>query len=135
MCGRRREHVTTFSSQTHRLAARLIVAGITLGAFAHGKSAPAWHDPSPHHSRFVTVDRDVKLEVLDWGGSGRPIILLAGSGNTAHIYDEFAPKLTSVGHVYGVTRRGYGNSSHPDDGYSERRLAADVLHVIDTLHL
>ena len=54
----------------------------------------AWQDPSPHRVRFVAVDSDVQLEVLDWGGAGRPIILLAGGGNTAHVFDEFAPKLT-----------------------------------------
>src|ERR1700722_8606265 len=30
----------------------------------------AWQrDPTPHTIQFVTVDRDVKLEVIDWGGS------------------------------------------------------------------
>jgi hypothetical protein len=27
-----------------------------------------WQDPSPHKVQFVTVDSDVRLEVLDWGG-------------------------------------------------------------------
>jgi len=40
------------------------------------------------------VDDNVKLEVLDWGGTGRPLVLLAGLGNTAHVFDDFAPKLT-----------------------------------------
>ena len=53
-----------------------------------------WKDPSPHSVQFITVDKDVRLEVLDWGGSGRPIVLLAGMGNTAHVFDDFAPKLT-----------------------------------------
>src|SRR5881398_1237736 len=64
----------------------------------------AWKDPSPHSTRFVSVDKDVRLEVLDWGGSGRPIVLLAGGGDTAHVYDDFAPKLTPTFHVYGITR-------------------------------
>jgi len=34
-----------------------------------------------------------------------------------------------------MTRRGYGASSHPDSGYSERRLAQDVLQVLDSLNL
>ena len=34
--------------------------------------------------QFVTVEPDVRLEVLDWGGSGRPLIFLAGNGDTAH---------------------------------------------------
>src|SRR5207253_22448 len=55
----------------------------------------AWKDPSPHTAQFVTVDNNVKLEVLDWGGSGRPLVLLTGLGNTAHIFDKFAPKLAA----------------------------------------
>lgn len=94
-----------------------------------------WHDPSPHTIQFVTVDENVKLEVLDWGGSGRPLVLLAGLGNTAHIFDDFAPKLTSEYHVYGITRRGYGNSSSPLSGYSADRLGDDVLAVLDALKL
>ena len=42
-------------------------------------------DKSPHTVHFVTVDGNVKLEVLDWGGSGRAQVLLAGLGDTAHV--------------------------------------------------
>lgn len=94
-----------------------------------------WRDPSPHKVQFVTVEENVKLEVLDWGGSGRPVVLLAGLGDTAHVFDEFAPKLASEFHVYGITRRGYGESSVPASGYSADRLADDVLAVLDALQL
>ena len=60
--------------------------------------AQEWHDRSPHTVQFVNIDENVKLEVLDWGGSGRPIVLLAGLRNTAHIFDDFAPKLTAQYH-------------------------------------
>jgi non-heme chloroperoxidase len=94
-----------------------------------------WRDPSKHRVRFVTVDADVQLEVLDWGGSGRAIVLLAGSGNTAHVFDDFAPKLTDCCHVYGITRRGFGASSQPTSGYDDQRLADDVLKVLDSMNL
>jgi len=97
--------------------------------------APAWRDPSPHQVQFVRVEDAVQIEVLDWGGSGRAVVLLAGSGNSAHVFDEFAPKLTGVCHVYGITRRGYGASSHPETGYSAERLGEDVAAVLDALHL
>jgi pimeloyl-ACP methyl ester carboxylesterase len=58
-----------------------------------------------HKVQFITVDNGVRLEVLDWGGSGRAVVLLAGAGCTAHIFDGFAEKLTDGFHVYGVTRR------------------------------
>jgi pimeloyl-ACP methyl ester carboxylesterase len=96
----------------------------------------AWQrDPSPHSVQFVTVESGVKLEVLDWGGTGRPLVLLAGLGNTAHVFDKFAPKLISGHHVYGITRRGFGESSAPASGYSADRLGDDVLAVIDSLKL
>lgn len=93
-----------------------------------------WRDPSKHSVQFVTVQDGVRLEVLDWGGSGRPVVLLAGY-LTAHAYDDFAPKLATTCHVYGITRRGYGASSRPDSGYTAQASADDVLKVLDALKL
>jgi pimeloyl-ACP methyl ester carboxylesterase len=82
----------------------------------------------------VTVDNGVKLEVLDWGGSGRAVVLLAGY-QTAHEYDDVAPRLMAFCHVYAITRRGFGASSRPDSGYTAQRSAEDVLQVLDALKL
>ena len=81
------------------------------------------------------MDDGVRLEVLEWGGTGRPLVLLAGLGFTAHAYGDFAPKLTANYHVYGITRRGFGASSVPADGYDADRLADDVVAVLDSLKL
>ena len=117
----------------HLLPAVLALLFAPLSAFA--QQAASWHDPSPHKIQFVNVDKDVKLEVLDWGGSGRPVVLLAGLGATAHTYDDIAPKLALQYHVYGITRRGFGASSSPASGYSADRLGDDVLTVLDALTL
>jgi hypothetical protein len=85
--------------------------------------------------QFVTVAPDVKLEVLDWGGSGRNLVLLAGGGNTAHVYASLAPKLAKHFHVYGITRRGAGQSSAPPSGYTAKQFGDDVVAVLDALHL
>jgi non-heme chloroperoxidase len=95
-------------------------------------------ESSPHKVQFVTVGSDVKLEVLDWGGAGRPMVLLTGLKDTAHVFDKFAPKLVANYHVYGITRRGFGASSAPapvKDNYAADRLGDDVLAVIDALKL
>ena len=97
--------------------------------------AEDWHDPSPHQIRFVTVQPDVKIETLDWGGTGRPLILIAGLGGTAHGFDDFALLLTPHFHVYGVTRRGYGDSSRPRSGYGADRLGDDVVAIIRKLNI
>lgn len=103
--------------------------------FQRATAKTAWKDPSPHKVRFVTVDSRVKLEVLDWGGTGRPVLLLAGNGNSAHVFDSLAGKLAESYHVYGVTRRGFGASSAPRSGYEADRLADDVLEVVQALKL
>lgn len=92
-------------------------------------------DSLAYSTQFIEIDKDVKLEVLDWGGTGRPIVLLTGGNTTAIVYYYFAQKLTPNYHVYGITRRGFGNSSAPESGYQADQLADDVLAVIDVLKL
>jgi pimeloyl-ACP methyl ester carboxylesterase len=95
-------------------------------------------DRTPHKIHFIEVDENVKLEVVDWGGSGRPLILLAGGNNHAHSFDKFGPKLTSAYRVYGISRRGSGASSAPPPtraNYVADRLGDDILSVIAALNL
>jgi len=60
---------------------------------------------------------------------------LSGLGGTAHAFDDFAPRLSSSYHVYGITRRGFGASSVPASGYDADRLGDDVLAGITALKL
>ena len=107
--------------------------------FKRATKETAWRvDPTQHTVQFVEVEPGVKVETLDWGGTGRPIILLAGLGNTAHDFDKFALKLTGTYHVYGITRRGYGASSAPKpecSNYNADRLGDDVLAVAAALQI
>src|SRR5437899_11321678 len=103
-------------------------------------AALAQNGPSPQgetalKTQFIEVQRDVKLEVLDWGGTGRNLVLLAGLGNTAHVFDSLGPRLAAHYHVIGITRRGFGQSSAPQTGYDPRRLGDDVVAVLDALHI
>ena len=118
------------------LLARLLVLSLAVTATGFAQDSVSWHDPSKHTVQFVTVEKGIRLEVLDWGGTGRAVVLLAGSGNTAHIFDGFAEKLSGACcHVLGITRRGFGSSTHPDSGYDQQRLADDVLQVLDALKI
>jgi pimeloyl-ACP methyl ester carboxylesterase len=79
-----------------------------------------------------------RLEVLDWGGEGRPLIFIPGLGTTAHVFDQLVPQLAADFHVYGITRRGIGKSAKPeptDTNYSATRLGDDVLDVMTSLKL
>jgi hypothetical protein len=39
---------------------------------------------STHQTRFVQVADSTKLEVLDWGGTGKPVLFLTGLAYDAH---------------------------------------------------
>ncbi len=112
------------------------IAGQSLHASSRLPNATGeWRDPSPHHVQLVSVGEGLQLEVLDWGGTGQAIVLLAASGCTGHEFDDFAPKLTKRYHVFGVTRRGFGSSGYVAGEYGIDLLGNDVLAVITTLHL
>src|ERR1017187_4460649 len=58
---------------------RLRWIALTLtSALACAQDVTPWRGPSKHSVQFVTVEDGVRLEVLDWGGTGRPVVLLAG---------------------------------------------------------
>lgn len=113
----------------------LVVLALAAGSAMRAQDQSAASNPV---ERFVTAEPNVKLEVLDWGGTGRPLVFLSGLGDTAHVYDSFAPQFTAHYHVYGITRRGFGASSKPeptDANYSAARLGEDAVAVIDALQL
>jgi len=96
-----------------------------------GQPAACRRDTTPHKVTFVQVEPGVKLEVLDWGGSGEVMVLLTGSGDNAHVFDYFALQFTDFFHVIGITRRGWLPSSQPKNGYDVETRATDDIKVLD----
>ncbi|HZH15225.1 MAG TPA: alpha/beta hydrolase [Archangium sp.] len=94
-------------------------------------SAPAGAS-AVHRVQRVKVAEGVELELLDFGGQGPALVFLTGRGNTAHVFDDFAPEFTRAHHVYSVTRRGYGSSSWPEQGYDTATLSTDIVRVLDS---
>ena len=91
-------------------------------------------DTSPHSSNMVDVNR-IHLHYLDWGGSGSILLFLAGMGCNAHIFDKFAPRFTDQFHVLALTRRGHGESDHPETGYDIDTLTEDIHLFLDGLKI
>lgn len=89
-------------------------------------------DTSSHKSDFVHVN-GINIHYLDWGGSGDVLLFLAGMGCNAHIFDDLAPRFTDAFHVMAVTRRGHGESDHPDTGYDVDTLTEDLRQFLDAL--
>ena len=100
-----------------------------------------WPLPVSHHPPpiFVTTRDGIKIEVIDYGGHGQGLVFIPGLGNTASVFDQFAPRFLAKHHVFAMTRRGVGNSDRPNPtdiaNYSAARLGDDVVDVIDALKL
>jgi len=114
----------------------IVLAGVsTRVCAADGPSQPPreeWTDRSPHKTAFVTAN-SVRLHYLDWDGKGDTILFLHGLGDTAHIFDDLAPKFTNRFRVLGLTWRGHGQSEKPLAGYDTGTLVEDIRHFLDTL--
>lgn len=85
-------------------------------------------------SRMVNVN-GASLEYLDWGGTGPPMIFLAGLSDTPYIYNELAPEFTSQFHAYGLTRRGHGRSEAASNDYTLESMVSDVAVFLEALNL
>ena len=98
---------------------------------AKTSAAAGAEDPSPHRVGTVTVD-GVRVPYLDWGGSGPALVFVAGLGNSAHVFDDFAPRFANRFRVIGVTRTGFGESDQPErDGYDLRSRVAHIRAALD----
>ncbi len=78
---------------------------------------------------LVTVD-GLSFHYRDWGGSGRPLVLLHGLASTCHIWDMVAPILAEKYAVIALDLRGHGESAKPNHGYGFASVTKDVLGVI-----
>ena len=77
----------------------------------------------------------INLHFRDWGGSGRPIVLLHGLASSCHIWDLVAPRLAENFSVIALDQRGHGLSDKPDTGYDFSTVARDLMGVIEKRNL
>ena len=77
----------------------------------------------------------INLHYRDWGGTGRPIVLLHGLASSCHIWDLVAPRLAEDFSVIAVDQRGHGLSDKPESGYEFANVGRDLLGVIQARKL
>jgi pimeloyl-ACP methyl ester carboxylesterase len=116
----------------NRASRIILISGAVAGCASGSGTLPGGEQPAPT-VRMTRIAPDVSLEVLDWGGKGPTLVFLAGGGNTAHVFDEFAPQFTDSFHVVGITRRGFGASSGSPPPRELDTLVADITAVLDSL--
>ena len=98
------------------------------------------HDESTHPAPVVddtltTTTTGIQMHYRDWGGKGRPILLLHGLASSSRIWDLIAPRLTPYGRVVALDQRGHGATAKPDDGYDFTTIVADAQGAVAALGL
>ena len=108
--------------------------GLDVPAPKVNSSTEAPGDKSTHKSATVMAN-GIKQHYLDWGGTGDVIIMLAGLGNDAHVFDEIAPSFTDKFHVMALTRRGWGETERPQTGYDNATRVEDIRAFMDAIKI
>ena len=72
----------------------------------------------------------INLHYRDWGGTGRPVVLLHGLASSSHIWDLVAPDLAEDFSVIAVDQRGHGLSDKPESGYDFASVGKDLLGIV-----
>jgi pimeloyl-ACP methyl ester carboxylesterase len=80
---------------------------------------------------FVAVN-GVRLQYLDWGGSGPTLILIPGLGDNPYVFDDLAPAFSSHLRVIAYARRGSGDSD-TQGPYDRKTLTEDLRGLMDAL--
>ena len=77
--------------------------------------------------------RGLPFHYRDWGGDGRPVLLLHGLASTCHIWDLVAPLLAEDFRIAAMDQRGHGQSAQVDDGYDFATVLGDAAALIEHL--
>ena len=127
-------HLKYFALSLVLISSGLVTAATVASEPGATRSVAA---PSPHDNvaleGFVAVN-GVRLQYLDWQGTGPALILIHGLGDNPHIFDDLAPALTSRFHVIAYARRGSGGSD-VQGPYDTDNLVRDLLGLMNALRI
>jgi len=89
---------------------------------------------TPFRAVYRTID-GTQLRMID-SGTGTPVVLIHGLGESMYAWRHALPSLVGVGYrVIAFDNRGFGFSEKPAHGYSTAAYARLVLALLDSLHI
>lgn len=105
-----------------------IVLAINSGCAVLDKSTPAWRDYP------ATLKDEPRIDLnMEVSGSGKPVLLIHGFGNSIYVWRHLAPALAQQNRVIAIDLKGFGDSPKPADErysvYEQARLIRD--YVVD----
>lgn len=93
----------------------------------------ATFDPGRTARRSHTVQLN-RIEMhCEECGAGKPLVLLHGFGGCGQNWSPFAADLSKFFRLIIVDLRGHGQSTNPENAFTHRQAASDVLLLLDKL--
>jgi pimeloyl-ACP methyl ester carboxylesterase len=96
--------------------------------------AAAARPGAPLRSEVVPAN-GVGIHCLDSGGTKPALLFIPGLGDTAYMMEDFATRFVRTNRVVIMTRRGFGRSSVPRDGYDLSSRVEDIRGLLDALKI
>lgn len=86
--------------------------------------------------KFVTTRSGLRFPYIEQGdAAGTPVIFLHGVTDSHRSWELVFPYLSPSLRAIAMTKRGHGEASKPDAGYSSSDLAGDIAEVMDALEI
>lgn len=92
-------------------------------------------ETKPIYQEGFIQGHGVKLQYLDWGGSGQPLVLIHGLGDSPYIFDDLASSLKNNFRIIAYSRRGHCQSETIDTNYDNNTLVSDLKLLLDSLKI
>jgi pimeloyl-ACP methyl ester carboxylesterase len=119
------------------IAGLLVISTIcALMALCQGASRSSFEEANASRvvgeSHFVSIG-GLRLQYVDWGGTGETLIFIPGGCDTAFVFGDVASRLALHFRVLGLTPRGCGASDRPATGYDMAHQIGDILGFMNAL--
>ncbi len=116
------------TERMNRMKYFILCAGLLLsGLFAKAQEQSA-------ESKFISVP-GARIQYLDFGGEGVPLIFIHAEGWDASTYKDFGGKFNGTNRVLSVTRPGYGESTSTESPYSIPVQAEYLIGFLDAMNI
>lgn len=89
----------------------------------------------PAYTEGFIRSGEVNLHYLDWGGSGQPLVLIHGFGDSPYIFEDLAASLRSDFRVIAYSKRGHCKTVTNDSHYDNSTLVFDLKLLLDSLQI
>ncbi len=128
-------NIISDSQKTNKeMVAKISLTGLLIMLFScnQAQNKPAMSTVPLYKAGFIKNDK-IKLHYLDWGGSGQPLILLHGLGDSPYLFEGITESLQSNFRIIACSKRGHGYTESIDSIYDTSTLVADLKILLDSL--